>query len=124
MTTLRELEATVRKLEKKVAKVNQILQILPPVCNPLEWDLKERDKKVLEFLLSQDESQEFTPTQIAVDTAEKDPKTLGRVNVYNSLRRIQRVARKKRKTILLHDKRRNSWQMNRADFTFKVGEAQ
>lgn len=124
MTTIRELEATVRKLEKKVAEINQTLGILPPVAKPLGWNgFTERDRKVLEFLILQDEDKEFTTTQIAEAIRERDPKALGRVNVYNSLKRIQRVARKKRKKILDHDRRRKSWKMNRADFMFRLDRA-
>ena len=127
MTALRELRATVTKLEKKVAEINKVLGILPPVINVLTWEgFNDRDRKVLRFLISQDESRDFTTTQIAEAIGEDSPKDLGRVRIHQSLERIRRISRRKRKTILSHSaaKRRRKWKMNRHDFTFKVGEAQ
>lgn len=120
---MRELEATVRKLENKVSKINRFLAILPPYVNPCLWKgLTPRDVRVLKFLISQEEGKQFTTTEIAEHIKEPNPKQNGRIRIHQSIERIRRISRRKRKTVLSHSaaKRRRKWAMNRLDFSFSL----
>lgn len=113
------LKVRIEKLERQMRIVNKALEILPPLANPLEWTgLTERDVKVLEFLMEQEAKRTFTTTQIAKSIGEKEPSHLGRTNVYNSLRRLQKLARKKRQRILIYDRKFKNWRLNKEDFMF------
>lgn len=119
MATLRQIEKRMDKIQRKVSTINNLLGIMEPLIKPLEWSgLTERDQKVLAFLISQPRPKRFTSTQIAEAIGLQKPKVTGRVHVWNSLKRIKRIGRKKGKKILNNDRRANTWEMNRDDFMF------
>lgn len=119
MGSLRDVERRLRKLERQMREVRDLLGFLPPMVNPFRWEgLTERDGEVLNFLISQPKGEEFSTTEIAEKIGLPKPTTTGRVHVYNSLKRVQRLARRKRKTILRYNPRRKKWHLNRVDFLF------
>ena len=120
MTTFNQLERRMKKLEKDVKRIKKLVGILPPLVKPLEWDeLSLRDKDVLKFLIEQPRNKRFTTTQIAESLHLDNPSKVGRVYVWKSLKRIQRIARKKRQRILDYDRVAKTWALNREDFMFK-----
>ena len=123
MTTIRQLERKVEKLETDVRKIKDIVGLLPPLARPLEWkELNPLDKKVLTVLIAADNGVSFRTTDLAEKLRLDKPAKTGRIYVWKSLRRIQRVGKKKRQKILLFDPAAKKWSLNRFDFMFKRGE--
>ena len=111
------------KLETEVRKIKDIVGLLPPLAKPLEWkELHSLDKDVLKVLIAADNGVSFTTTELAEKLRLDKPAKTGRIYVWKSLRRIQRVGRKKRQKILLFDPAAKKWSLNRDDFMFKRGE--
>ena len=121
--TLRQLAKKVTNLEKKMVEVREVLNLLPPICDPTAWqDLQERDRDILTFMISESKSSQydssFSSSEIAEGIGLDDPNGTGRVQVWRSLRRIKKLQRKHHKRVLLEDKQRKRWSLNWYDFTF------
>lgn len=122
--TLRQLAKKVTNLEKKMVEVREVLNLLPPICDPTAWqDLQERDRDILHFMISESKSSQydrsFSSSEIAEGIGLDDPNGTGRVQVWRSLRRIKKLQRKHHKRVLLEDKQRKRWGLNWYDFTFR-----
>ena len=122
--TLRQLAKKVTNLEKKMVEVREVLNLLPPICDPTAWqDLQERDRDILTFMISESKSSQydrsFSSSEIAEGIGLDDPNGTGRVQVWRSLRKIKKLQRKHHKRVLLEDKQRKRWGLNWYDFTFR-----
>ena len=124
--TLRQLEKKVVKLEKKMIEVREILNLLPPICDPTTWkELQQRDEDTLRFMILEskgDRNRLFSTSEIAKSIGLNDPYGTGRVQVWRSLRKIKKLQRKHHKTVLLEDKEHKRWRLNWADFEFRIPE--
>lgn len=121
MTTIKQIETRLDKMQKQIYVINEQLGIMPNLVKPLDWKgLTDRDKQVLTFLISQPRPKCFTTTQIATEIKLPKPSDSGRVLVYTSLKRIEKLSRRKRKYILIHDRSARTWMMNRDEFRFLV----
>ena len=122
--TLNQLQKKVTNLERKMREVRDVLNLLPPICDPTEWkELQKRDCDVIRFMISESEGKrydrDFTTSEIARGIELNDPYGTGRVQVWRSLRRIKKAQRRHRKKILLEDKKRKCWGVNWFDFRFR-----
>jgi hypothetical protein len=113
------LKKRVDKLERDMHRVKEVFGILPPVVKPLEWkELYELDRKVLAFMIKNEDQMSFRTGEIA--EALGLPKESGRVQVWKSLKRIRRIGRAKHACILEQDKVAKTWTLRRNDFTFLI----
>ena len=124
--TLRQLAKKVVKLEKKMIEVREILNLLPPTCDPTTWkELHQRDKDVLRLMILEskgDRERLFSTSEIANSIGLNDPYGTGRVQTWRSLRKVKKLQRKHHTTVLLEDKEHKRWRLNWYDFEFRTSE--
>lgn len=118
MPTTLQLERSIKELQKQMAQVRETIGLYPPLVDPLKWDLKPLDKRVLNFLIEVPRGTRSTTTEIAAALGLTNPSKTGRVYVWRSLKRIQRMSKRKRKMILDLDRDKKTYGLNRDDFMF------
>lgn len=114
----RRTEAELKNLKERVKRIEDELQLSPTVTS-FDWkQFNDRDKSILMVLLKK-EREGATTTEIA-EILEMEPvETSGRVKVYRSLRRIERLSRKlKGFPIVVYEKRK--WSLNYQDWQFHI----
>lgn len=109
-----------KNLENRVKRIEDELALSPTVTS-FDWaGFHDRDKAILKFLLQKERAGETT-TNIADALGFPDPEGAGRVKVYRSLRRVERVSRKlKGFPIVVYETRK--WSLNYDDYQFIVKE--
>lgn len=118
MVTLKGLEKRLTICEKRIKMLVKHLE-LSPVLHPLEWtSLNELDKRVLTVLIKSGRG-DMSTTEIAEALNLENPKSSGRVIVYTSLKRIERLS-KKSKGLPIVIPSRKKWSMNWDDFEFQL----
>ena len=105
-----------KNLENRVKRIEDELSLSPTIVG-FDWaGFSERDKSILEYLLQKGREGDTT-TNIAEALEFKDPEFAGRVKIYRSLKRIERISRKlKGLPIVIYE--RKKWSLAFDDYQF------
>ena len=115
------IDARLKNLEGRVKRCEDLLELSPSIAS-FDWEgFSPRDKDILNVLLQKGHAGE-TSTKISEILNMVAPETSGRVKVYRSLKRIERISRKLRSyPIVLYE--RKKWSLNYDDWQFNIKTA-
>jgi len=110
-----KLERRVQRIEERLKRIEDVLELSPMVVS-FDWkDFSDRDKAILNFLLSKREG--ASTTEIAEALEFSEPETSGRTIVYTRLKRIERISKRLKGSPLVISERKR-WYLNYDDFNF------
>ena len=112
----KKLEIRVQRIEEKLRRIEDVLELGDNVTT-FDWkDFSLLDKSVLDKLLEKGR-EGSTTTEIAKELNLKEPETSGRTIIYTRLKRIERISRRiKGIPIIVSERKR--WYLNYEDFRF------
>lgn len=118
MVTLREVAKRLIILEKRVKKIYKVLELAQAVY-PLEWkQFNDLDKSIITILI-QSNREGASTTEIAQKLNLENPKTVGRVVIYERLKRIAKISNRLKGSPFVISSHRK-WVMNWDDYDFLV----
>jgi len=108
-----------QQIEARLKRLEDILEISPTITSFDEWkDFSDRDKNILNFLLSKQREGAALSEMAKVLNLPK-PDTTGKVIVHRRLKHIEKASKRlKGFPIIVSDRRK--WYLNYDDFQFAV----
>jgi len=115
-----KLENRLKSIEERLKRIEDALELSPAVMS-FDWKtFSDRDKAILNYLLSKGREGDTT-TQIARQLGLNNPEESGRTIIYRRLKRIENISRKiKGSPIVSYDRKR--WSLNYEVFQFPEKE--
>ena len=112
----KKLETRVQRIEEKLKRIEDVLE-LGDIVTTFDWkDFSTLDKRILDKLLEKGR-EGSTTTEIAKELNLNEPETSGRTIVYTRFKRIERISRRiKGIPIIISERKR--WYLNYEDFRF------